>query len=250
MRAANTIDEVIQSLDEIIAEAIRNRSRLGYFPALYRKVTLKVKEGIAAGSFENGSRMERLDVLFANRYLNAYDQYHHGGAITESWRLAFDTTGEWWPIVLQHLLLGMNAHINLDLGIAAAEAAEGGALADLKNDFDVINVILHDLIEEVQQELSEIWPLLQRLDIASGNVDEFISKFGIDLSRDNAWGVARKMVSQSKEQWPSAIEQLDREVANFGRKIVGPPRFWFRMGLMAVRLGELQAVDRVIEILR
>jgi hypothetical protein len=50
---AKTIDEVIQELDDIIAWAQGNRSRLGYFAAMYRKVTLKVKEGIADGVFEN-----------------------------------------------------------------------------------------------------------------------------------------------------------------------------------------------------
>jgi hypothetical protein len=57
---ARTIDEVIQQLDEIIVRSIRERSRLGFFAALYHTVTLKVREGIAAGQFEDGPRMERL----------------------------------------------------------------------------------------------------------------------------------------------------------------------------------------------
>jgi len=44
-----------------------------------------------------------------------------GQTPTESWVKAFDATEFWWLIVLQHLLMDMNAHINLDLGIAAAE---------------------------------------------------------------------------------------------------------------------------------
>jgi len=51
---ARTIDEVIVHLDDIIARSIREQSRLGYFAALYRKVTVKVKEGIAQGRFEDG----------------------------------------------------------------------------------------------------------------------------------------------------------------------------------------------------
>jgi len=66
--AARTIDEVIDQLDDIIALSIREQNRLGYFAALYRKVTAKVKEGIAEGRFDNGPRMERFDVTFANRY--------------------------------------------------------------------------------------------------------------------------------------------------------------------------------------
>lgn len=44
----------------------------GYFAALYRKVTSRAKQGIADNEFEDGSRMEKLDVIFANPYINAY----------------------------------------------------------------------------------------------------------------------------------------------------------------------------------
>ncbi|CAN0563847.1 unnamed protein product, partial [Laminaria digitata] len=72
---ATTIDEVILALDEIIAHAKRDASRLGYFAALYRRVTIKIKEGIASGIYEDPERMEQLDVIFANRYLTAYRAY-------------------------------------------------------------------------------------------------------------------------------------------------------------------------------
>lgn len=41
-----TIDEIIQSLDKIIEWAKKDKRRFGYFAALYRKVTIRVKEGI------------------------------------------------------------------------------------------------------------------------------------------------------------------------------------------------------------
>ena len=75
---ARTIDEVIEHLDDVIALARSEKSRLGYFAVLYRNVTIKVKEGILAGSFEDGARMERLDVAFANRYLDALKRYRQG----------------------------------------------------------------------------------------------------------------------------------------------------------------------------
>ena len=71
---AETIDEVLQRLDEIIDQAIDQKSRLGYFPALYRKVTRRIKEGIQNDEFESSERMERLDIIFANRYLDAFDR--------------------------------------------------------------------------------------------------------------------------------------------------------------------------------
>ena len=115
MKTATTIDEVIVILDTIISTSEKNQDPLGYFAVLYRKVTLKVKEGIAEGFFDDNPRMERFDVVFANRYIEAYMAYQNKEAITHSWERAFALSKKYWPIVLQHLLIGMNAHINLCL---------------------------------------------------------------------------------------------------------------------------------------
>ena len=64
---AKTIDEVIDYLDEIIETARATGSRTGYLAALYKKVTVQVKEKTAAGYFDDNERMEKLDVIFANR---------------------------------------------------------------------------------------------------------------------------------------------------------------------------------------
>ena len=68
-------------------------------------------------------------MVFANRYLAAYDAHRTGRTATRACAHSFVVAQQWWPIVLQHLLLGMNAHINLDLGIAAARVAPGERLA-------------------------------------------------------------------------------------------------------------------------
>ena len=66
--AATTIDEVLARLTGIIDESLQTGSRAGFFAALYYKVTAKVKEGISKNEFEDGARIEKLDVVFANRY--------------------------------------------------------------------------------------------------------------------------------------------------------------------------------------
>src|SRR5215475_9606069 len=112
-----TIADVIRSLDAIIDWAWTNKSRLGYFAALYRRITRVVKTGIEKGQFQNGPLMERLDVVFASRYLYAFDQFRAAKQPSLAWQLAFRAAHWWYPIVVQQLLAGINAHINLDLGI-------------------------------------------------------------------------------------------------------------------------------------
>jgi hypothetical protein len=69
--APRTITEVIAAIDEIVRLCEQKRNRAGYFAALYKRMTIAVGEGIRANAFEDGARMERLDVVFAQRYLSA-----------------------------------------------------------------------------------------------------------------------------------------------------------------------------------
>ena len=49
IHAPQTIDEVVEHLDALIDWARREHSRVGYFAAMYRGVTLRVHAGIIAG---------------------------------------------------------------------------------------------------------------------------------------------------------------------------------------------------------
>lgn len=248
-RPAATIGEVVDRLDEIVAAARRAESPLGYFPALYRQVTVRVRQGIERGEFEDAERMERLDVIFANRYLQAYDGFHHGAAITGAWAFTFSAGGQWWPIVLQHLLLGINAHINLDLAIATAEVAgSAAALPGMRGDFDRINGILAGLVGEVKEDLARIWTTLRVFSRALGGVEDAIINFSLEKARCASWASAETLAALAPSDWPEAIARCDRRVVEIGRLVRHP-------GLVAatvnglVRLGEIGGVARKIDIL-
>lgn len=149
-----SIDDVLRELDAILDVARRRGTADGYFAALYRRVTAEVKARIARGEFDDGGRMARFDVIFAGRYIEAWWQRERGETPTACWGVAFDSSRSYWPVVMQHLLVGMNAHINLDLGIAAAEVAAAGEIDALKNDFHTINRILGELVDDVQDRLA------------------------------------------------------------------------------------------------
>jgi hypothetical protein len=245
---ATTIDEVVDRLDAIIDRSRDTKSRLGYFPALYRKVTVQVKQGIERGLFDDGPRMERLDVLFANRYLDVYEAYHRGESTARSWALAFGTTREWWPIVLQHLLLGINAHINLDLGIAAVRTSPGASLPSLESDFNKINAILAALVDGVQDELGQVWPLLRVLDWVGGRTDEQVVHFSMEKARQAAWGVAQELAGLDATAQEKRIAAIDRRVETLGRLVRYPGPLLSAVAKL-IRLGELRSVRRIINIL-
>ena len=115
----DTIDAAIAAMDREVERCVGCGDAGGYFAIIYRAVTERVRDGIAAGDFADGEQMEHFDVLFARRYLDARRAWESGsGPVPESWRLAFDTAQNRRCLVTQHLLLGINAHINLDLGVA------------------------------------------------------------------------------------------------------------------------------------
>ena len=219
---ANTIDEVIAVLEAIIIESEKNNDPLGYFAALYQNVTIGVKEGIANNFFEDGPRMEQLDIVFANRYLNAWYSYKNNGPVPLSWKRAFELSTSYWPIVLQHILMGINAHINLDLGTAAAEISRGKNLGDLENDFNKINTILSSLVHEVENDLSAVWPALKYLLKWSGKVDDFLVDFSMKLAREGAWKYASQLVDVPEPGVQLFIDERDQRVADKVHIIIKP----------------------------
>lgn len=245
---AKTIDEVIAHLDRIIADARKAQSRLGYFAALYRNVTVEVKRGIAQGRFEDGARMERLDVNFANRYLAALADYRSSQPAPRCWAASFRAVSQWPPIVLQHLLLGMNAHINFDLGAAAALTCPGAQLPPLKHDFDEINNILAAMTGGVQLQLAKISGWMKVLDLVGGRTERAVLNWSIDVARDEAWRLAEQLAPLTPTEQRPVLARRDDETAALAL-LVRHPGALISSANFIVRLSEPSSVSRIIDIL-
>ncbi|MBC8029594.1 MAG: hypothetical protein H7Z16_05740 [Pyrinomonadaceae bacterium] len=244
-----TIDEILEQLDQIIFTCRQESSRLGFFATLYRNVTIKVKEGIAAGAFDDGPRMERLDVAFANRYLAALESFRRDDPLSVCWRVAFQTAGNYWPLILQHLLIGMNAHINFDLGIAAATIAPGPELPALRGDFDRINNILGGMILKVRSNVEELSPWIRFLDRLAPTTEDRIINFSLNKARASAWLVATMVSTTPPGKLPVKLSVLDDGVAMLG-SLVGSPKGWLiNLGLRGIRLRESNDVPHIIDVL-
>lgn len=244
-----TIDEVLRELDQIIFDCRKEKSRRGFFAALYRNVTLKVKEGIAAGVFDDGPRMERFDVAFANRYLTALGSFRQNQPLSNCWRTAFQTNSHYWPLIIQQLLVGMNAHINFDLGIAAAGIAPGPELPSLREDFDRINTILGSMILKVRTDIEELSPWIRFLDQLAPTAENTVINFSLNNARTSAWLVATLVNSTPAEKLGTKLSVLDDGVAKLG-SLIGSPKGWLvNFGLRGIRLRESNDIPRIIDVL-
>lgn len=219
---ANTLNEVVQHLDAIIVQCRQNNSRIGYFATLYRAMTLGVQTGIAQGVFEDGARMEKLDVAFANRYLQAYGQYAAGQIATHSWMHAFNAASQNNLTLVQHLLLGINAHINLDLGIAAAAISTPDTIQALQHDFEQINVVISNVYVLLQRKLKKIsWPVIFLSSLDPQRSDALIN-FSIQKARDTAWSNALLLSASPDAGDEAIIKATDSVIAKVATGIQNP----------------------------
>jgi hypothetical protein len=245
------IAEVLTRLEQIIVWAEAHDSPLGYFAALYHRMTAAVQADIAQGVFENGSRMERLDVLFAQRYFNAFDAWQAGQPTTKSWQIAFQSAENQDITVMQHLLLGINAHINLDLGIAAANTRPGDSIYGLRVDFNRVNDTIAALTDRTQARLADIWLPFGWLDHLLQTDDEGWVNFSIATARGAAWKSAVALAfAQGAEAEKAYIQNLDAAVALLATSIAAPPTWLLRSGLWLMRRWERGSVREKIALLR
>jgi len=243
------IEAVIGDLDAVVAECINKSLRMGYFAAMYRRVTASVSDALAEDRFADNDRMEELDVVFAQRFLDAWAHHRAGRTPTSSWQLAIRATQTPRQIIAQHLLLGMNAHINLDLGIATAKVADMGEADTLHADFLKINDILGSAMRTLLDDLGSLSPWIGILDAVGGRRDDQLIRFSIDVARDEAWAFAQQLATLDAPDWNAAINRRDRATELVGRAVLSPgpiisPAIWL------VRQRESNDVAEVIRRLR
>ena len=248
MKEIKTIADVINALDAIVQESSRTKSRSGYFAALYKRMTMAVSEGIRKGEFEDGSRMEALDVLFAQRYLTAFEAFKSSQECSSSWQQAMTGCGDRSLVVLQHLLLGINAHVNLDLAIAAATLAPGNAIYALEKDFNYINVLIASLVNDVQKCLEDVWFPMRFLRNVINRQGVAVLNFSMAAARKAAWTNAVLLANMDREKRAAHIKDMDATVRRVGEGIQRPG-FWPGLLLRIIRFTEYEDTARTIRLI-
>jgi len=242
---AQSIGEVLEELDRIINASVEENNFLGIFAYVYRRTTEQIKQAILEKQFEDNARMERMDVAFANLYLTAYHDFTNNLSCSASWRTAFSAKYDKITI-MQHLLLGMNAHINMDLGIAAATFDSTENLPALKKDFMKVNQILNDLTNEMQNRVSKVSRFMFILDWMGMNTDEKIINFSMIKAREQAWDLACKLADADESGRKSIIDHTDRTIAVLGGIIKRPPGLFLKAALKIVANFEEKDIKTII----
>jgi hypothetical protein len=236
--SVNTPADITAVIRQLIDITARAQDPIGYFAALYLHVSLAFEEALRDGTFDHPVHMARLDVVFFRRYLVALQRYLCRGAPSLCWQLSFDASRDPKPIVLQHLLLGMNAHINYDLGVATFDAFRGLVLDDLRPDFDRMNALLASLLSCIMADLTQVWPWLAIINRAFGPIDDTLINFAMRQARDQAWGLAVSLSQSSPTGQRQTLDRLQVRVSGLADTL------WQPGCMLSVPLALVRASER------
>lgn len=175
-------------------------SRRAVFLSLYMAVTEAIGEQVRQGGFRDPVWVERYGVAFANLYAKAVDSYAGQAWTPKSWRRAFEHADKRSALVLQDLLLGVNAHINHDLALSLIEAGIDEQREDRYADHNAVNQVLAGVTDSAQRQIAEAYaPGLANYDLLAGDLDEMLGVFSIAKARDHAWAVALSLANARNE---------------------------------------------------
>ena len=247
---ATTLDQVLTDLRAVTDFAEHRASPIGYFAALYTRMTRAVTRGIHRGFFDDGPQMERLDVAFANLYVDAADRHRRGeGGLCAAWRVAFDAAARPGVTLLQHIYLGMNAHLLVDLPLAVARTCPLEKLPSLRADFLRINAVVDGEMAAFHADLCQASPRLARLQARTGLLWPTSSSAVLRISRRVAWARAARLAGLEGAQQGALIERFDGLAARIGAHIADT-KAGFGLALHALLGEEHEDVSKSIRTLR
>jgi hypothetical protein len=204
-----TLDDVVADLTALESRFRARGDRRAVFVTLYLVVSKEMRDRVARRAFLDPEWVHRYAVAFANLYRAALDAYdgRQTPAVPRAWRLCFDAAAAGGGFVLQHVLLGVNAHVNNDLPLALERISIDPDRGRRKQDHDAVNAVLGAVTERATTRLSALYaPGLTGLDEFAGEIDEMLSQFSLDVARDSAWEAAVALAN--------ARDGLEREMTS------------------------------------
>lgn len=223
--SAYSTEDILQDFERVIEWCLKNKNRNLFFAALYKTVTIKVHSAISEGLFEDNERMSRFVDHFSNFYFEAFTLYSIGELKESSpWYIVF-SEGTKKKTLVQHMLLGVNAHINFDLANTCIAISPGTNIVTLVNDFVTINNILSSTVEELKAKVFSISPLLSFAARFTRKFESDVLNFSINTARSKSWETACQLaISEGKkfEEVKSSSSLMTQKIAN---RILNPGRF-------------------------
>ena len=207
------------TIEELRAIALGASDASGYFPAMYARVTDRIRTAAGEGRFDDPARMEAFARAFASWYTRARTA---DGPTPRCWQATADVVADRDVMIVQHLLLGINAHVNHDLPQVVVELAPAADdLGVLRADFDAVNDILAEMLPEVVRSLSAVSRWVN-LVAARGGGRMF--EFSLLVARRQAWTTAERFHRLDADSRRTEARELDELVSVLAYTVTHPGR--------------------------
>jgi hypothetical protein len=217
----NNEQNIIQRMESLALEWENRKDPRAIFLRCYSMMSANMMDSINAHRFQNKEWVWRLLHRFADYYFDALACFDCGEAVPPVWQKVHNISTQKKLHVLQHLLLGVNAHINYDLVLTLydmlAEEWDKLSIEERKSrylDHVLVNTIIAETIDKVQDEVVEQYsPAMNLIDKAMGRLDEKILVGLISKWRASVWENALIMInSPDDEQKEAARQKLEIHV--------------------------------------
>ena len=223
--AVNNLDELIAKLNSIVERYDSRRSRMSVDPAVYLLICVKIKEALAAGTFQDSNWIVKLNLNLGTLYVNAVTAFDAGqlDAIPECWLMAFQSATSGENLIVQDLLLALNARLNYDLALALMLAGMDGANStQRREDFETLHRIVRDQIMEVEQFVASKYDrALLVPTLIAGPLQGILSEFAFDRAHETAWENALALAGAGSEpERQRLLLDLDRKAGAVSQRIL------------------------------
>ena len=223
-----TLDDVVDGLADLETRFRHLNDRRAVFLTLYGVVSAEIRLQVARQEFEDNEWVRRYAVAFADLYRVALERYDAGdlAAVPKAWRLTFDAARGGSGLVVQDMLLGVNAHVNADLPHALTTVSIGPDRPARYRDHSAVNAVLGAVTERATQRLAALYaPGLIGIDASAGTVDEIISAFSLEVARESAWEAAVALANASSPFERGLVTRLiSARSAAVARLLLSPSR--------------------------
>ena len=162
MNQPGTIGDVIARFEAAGRPLVAHNDEKRHFHGVYYRNTLAVKADMERGGFLDPGWVGPWDVVFADIYLNALDQWNRGEPPSGPWRVAFEAAEDHSIPPLRHVLVGLDVHLNYDLPQAFLAAAtdeeidQPALLSKRQQDFQRVYSIEVSRVREEDLELKKV----------------------------------------------------------------------------------------------
>ena len=230
--ALEELEGILERMHERIEVLRVERDDRRIFLSVYATMTGAIHRGVHAGRFMDPGWTAELTARFAMLYFDAADAWEREpSTCPNAWRAAFAAAGQPRISVIEHALLGINAHIVYDLPFAVAGTMhavgdvvdarlQGDTLVRRRHDYEVVNHILAETILDAQAVLAEESRLSRVLDRIALRFDEYAAEALLRASRTQGWHNALALaVARNEDERDAVCQHLDRVACGYVQRL-------------------------------